>query len=246
MATQRFVLGLLRDSSGRFKGTSGLGPHVKHVRLTLDADGREGEIAGMYDLLANASFVRRAETLHWNFSGDRIGIMHYVEGDAEAYRNAVESLPEVEDYELTRDNGDSFYAYQVCDVPEPARELFGALSTGRTIVIPPTEYAQDGTVSLSLLGTSGDLQAAIDDIPEPVEVDVHEITGLDRAANALESVLSERQRAVIDTALERGYYEIPREASHEDVAEAVGCAPSTAAEHLRKAESALVKSVLGR
>ncbi|MBX0287507.1 helix-turn-helix domain-containing protein [Halomicroarcula sp. F28] len=58
------------------------------------------------------------------------------------------------------------------------------------------------------------------------------------------SLLSDRQQEAIQTALELGYYEIPRAVSHEDVADHIGCAPSTAAEHLRKAESTLLGSLL--
>lgn len=47
-------------------------------------------------------------------------------------------------------------------------------------------------------------------------------------------------------ALEAGYYAVPREASRADVAAALGCAPSTASEHLRKAERRLVRTFLDR
>jgi len=56
--------------------------------------------------------------------------------------------------------------------------------------------------------------------------------------------LSDRQREATDAALDLGYYEIPREADHRDVASALDCAPSTTAEHLRKAEAKLVESIL--
>lgn len=59
------------------------------------------------------------------------------------------------------------------------------------------------------------------------------------------ATLTARQREAVEAALSLGYYDIPREASYEDVAEAMGCAPSTAAEHLRKAEGKLVGSAFG-
>lgn len=218
---------------------------MKHVRLTLDADGRESEIADMYDLLANADFVHTAKTLHWNYSGDRIGIMHYVEGDPDAYRDAVDSMPEITEYEVTRDDAEHFYSYQLCDVPQPARQLFGTLTRGELVVVPPLEYAPDGSVSVSLIGTSAEVQAAVDGVPEPVEVTIDEITGLGQATNSVDAVLSERQREAVEAALELGYYDVPREASHEAVAERMDCAPSTAAEHLRKAESRAFRSLFG-
>ncbi len=47
----------------------------------------------------------------------------------------------------------------------------------------------------------------------------------------------------IQAALSLGYYGVPRTASHEDVAEELDCAPSTAAEHLRKAEATVIETV---
>jgi len=45
------------------------------------------------------------------------------------------------------------------------------------------------------------------------------------------------ERSALNTALAVGYDDVPREATHEDVAEVIDCAPSTAAEHLGNAES---------
>jgi predicted DNA binding protein len=54
--------------------------------------------------------------------------------------------------------------------------------------------------------------------------------------------LADRQAELVEIALELGYYAVPRTASHEDVAGAAGCVPSTASEHLRKAEATLVRA----
>lgn len=59
------------------------------------------------------------------------------------------------------------------------------------------------------------------------------------------SALSERQSEAVTVALDLGYYETPREATVAEVAERLDCAPGTAAEHLRKAEAALVRRVIG-
>ncbi|WP_226008087.1 helix-turn-helix domain-containing protein [Natrinema salinisoli] len=60
-----------------------------------------------------------------------------------------------------------------------------------------------------------------------------------------EATLTARQREAVDAALSLGYYSIPRDASYEDVAEAIDYASSTVAEHLRKAEGKLVRSAFG-
>lgn len=53
--------------------------------------------------------------------------------------------------------------------------------------------------------------------------------------------LTDRQREVIRTADELGYFEVPREASTQDVAQELGIDGSTATEHLQRAERNLMK-----
>lgn len=57
---------------------------------------------------------------------------------------------------------------------------------------------------------------------------------------------TERQRAAGDTALRLGYYEVPRDGTLDDVAEALGCAESTASVLLRRAERDMRSRILDR
>jgi predicted DNA binding protein len=52
--------------------------------------------------------------------------------------------------------------------------------------------------------------------------------------------LTGRQREVLEAAYAAGYYEVPRDASTEDVATELGVDPSTVAEHLQRAERNLL------
>lgn len=56
--------------------------------------------------------------------------------------------------------------------------------------------------------------------------------------------LTDRQREVISTAHSMGFYEVPREASTEDVAAELDLDPSTVAEHLQRAERNLLGELL--
>lgn len=49
-----------------------------------------------------------------------------------------------------------------------------------------------------------------------------------------------RQREVLNVAFERGYYEIPRETTLEEVADEIGITKTTASNHLRKAERRVI------
>ncbi|MFC4988217.1 helix-turn-helix domain-containing protein [Saliphagus infecundisoli] len=216
---------------------------MNHVRLSLDAGGREAEIHPMYDVLVNDPAVEHATATHWSFAGDELGIMHYLEGDREAFRQRLETIPEVREFEITP-AGEAFYAYVRDATTEPLRELFGAVAESTAVVIPPIEYAEE-TVSYSVFGPGEEIEAAIERVPDPIEVRVEAVGGMRGVTELADSLVTDRQREALEVALAVGYYEVPREASHEDVAAELGCAPSTAAEHLRKGEGAVLQAVLG-
>jgi len=232
----------LPEWPGGFKSAGRPDTGMKHVRVTLTAGGREAEVHPMYDIVANAEFVERATAMQWNIADDELGILHYVEGDIEAFEAAVSDVDEVIDYTLEPAGDDAFYAYIWDAMTESLREFFGAIARGGVVVVPPIVYHEDGTVTLSAFGPSGALQKTLAADYSPVELTVEEIGGLSAIGAAAESRLSDRQREAVEAALDLGYYEVPREADHKAVADRLGCAPSTAAEHLRKAESKVLRT----
>ncbi len=219
---------------------------MRSVRVRLDAGGQEGEVHPMYDLLANAEFIERATALQWSFTDEAQAMLHYVEGDAEAFRAATAKTAEVIETEIAPAGEDAFYAFIKGEATERLNELFEAIVAVTAMPIPPVEYHTDGTVSFTIVGPGEEIQTAIAAVPEPVAVSVEEVGGMHAVPGLAETVLTSRQREALDAALELGYYDVPRTATHEDVATALGCAPSTAAEHLRKAESNVLRNVLLR
>ena len=71
--------------------------------------------------------------------------------------------------------------------------------------------------------------------PELRKLDVYQ--GPDRPLDEL----TDRQREVVRTAYESGYYEVPRETTTEEVAAELDVDPSTVAEHLQRAERNLLR-----
>ena len=68
--------------------------------------------------------------------------------------------------------------------------------------------------------------------------------GVDADSDAFTSTLTDRQRAAVETAYHAGFFEWPRDASGEDVADLLGVAAPTFHQHLRKAEKKLLESSL--
>jgi hypothetical protein len=217
---------------------------MKHVRLTMTANGREAEIHPTYDLLANGACVERSAELQWNWTGDTLGVLHYTVGEMSAFAAALDDIDHIIDYELEPAGSDAFYAYLYDEMTPASRKLYEPATYGGIVVVPPIQYRENGDVVASVFGPPERIQAGVEEVPPPVEVSIDSIGGLTGLAQASESYLSDRQQEALSVGLELGYYEMPREASQEDVAEELGCAPSTAAEHLQKAETKVVRSAL--
>jgi predicted DNA binding protein len=60
------------------------------------------------------------------------------------------------------------------------------------------------------------------------------------------SLLTDRQAAVLQTAVERGYYDTPRECTLTELADALGVAKSTCSETLHRAEETVIKRFVER
>lgn len=217
---------------------------MRRVDLTLDAGGREADVHPMYDLLANGESVDRGTAVQWSYNGSELAMLHYLEGDREAFRAAARAVPQLVDLAISPAGDAAFYAFVNCDTTPAMRQLFAPLQDLAVIPVPPVTFHADGRLSLSLVGPAGALQAAIEAVPAPVSVTVDGIGDIVGATGGVATRLSTRQWEALETAFELGYYAIPREADHRAVAEAMGCAPSTAAEHLRKAEATVVRSAV--
>jgi predicted DNA binding protein len=69
---------------------------------------------------------------------------------------------------------------------------------------------------------------------------------VERTDRVLSESLTDRQRAALLAAYHAGFFEWPREASGEDVAESLGVSAPTFHQHLRKAERKVLDSLLSR
>lgn len=215
---------------------------MKHVRVRITARGRAGEIHPMYGVMTEASFVERATAIQWNYTGDALGILHYVVGDADELEKSMQEIPEVIDYDMERIDEQSCYVYVRDATTDTLQAMFSPISSGGLIAVPPIEYEPDGTVVFSMFGPDDEIQDAVEGVSVPVDVTIEEVGGLNSTAATIEATFTDRQREVAETAVQLGYYDIPRSASQEDIAAELNCAPSTIAEHLRKVEARILRA----
>lgn len=101
-----------------------------------------------------------------------------------------------------------------------------------SIVVFDRTLLEEITAALEEIGAEFDLKRLStpgDESQSTVEVDAAEIT--------------EKQREALELAVDRGYYERPREATLQDLADRLGVSPSAVSQRLNAAESTLVRSL---
>ncbi|RQG96590.1 helix-turn-helix domain-containing protein [Natrarchaeobius chitinivorans] len=211
---------------------------MKSVRLTLQHGPENAH--PMHRFAAEHDSFSRYRLVNWNHAHDGYNVfLFHVVGDRAAYRERLAELETPLTVDVTDADGDGFYVYVREEPGELGEQLIGAFARGSLVPIPPLEYRMDLSVRFGLVGKSDDIQAALEAVPDGIETTVERV-GEYRGGRAVET-LTDRQREALRIARDLGYFAVPREASVEDVAAELGCAPGTAAEHLRKAERRVVE-----
>lgn len=111
--------------------------------------------------------------------------------------------------------------------------------------IPNTEIrVGDDGITVSLVGDQEDLSKGIDAYESAgLSVYLQRIADYDGPRTPLDA-LTRRQREILRTAFNLGYFDVPRQVSTADVAEELDLDGSTVAEHLQRAERNLLSELL--
>ncbi|WP_336000976.1 helix-turn-helix domain-containing protein [Halorientalis halophila] len=179
--------------------------------------------------------------------GDGSAVMLY---EVDATREAIdESLADagskVIDYGVAdaEDNRMLQVHYHPSDLIRNLMELHDSFATHLDF---PLEFVDPATSSLrvSVIGAKDQLQAQIAATREEIDVTIERIGDYEPATDREFAGLTERQREVLLVAVEKGYYESPREATYEDIAAELDCSASAVGKHLRRIESELVDATV--
>ncbi|MFB6352880.1 MAG: helix-turn-helix domain-containing protein [Halobacteriales archaeon] len=213
---------------------------MKRLRVEVTPDPQVAPRA--FHLLADSAAVEETRLLEINLGGE-VGptLLFSVDGDHGGLADDLledDAIHRAEVTPLADDQAVLMVTIQPENVPLAAA-VFEAFTRTGLVVEMPVVY-RDGTVRATLVGESAVLQSALDAFPPAVTVAVTEVGEF--GTDGARTLLSDRQREAVEAGLELGYYDVPRGATHRDVAERLGCAPSTASEHLQKAEAKLVRA----
>jgi DNA-binding CsgD family transcriptional regulator len=217
---------------------------MRYFDLTLTPE--DGAIHPVDRAIATHTGVGREAIMHFDALGDGSAILLYrLAGDAPALVDAIADHSGLYAHDLMDLEDDEFHLYLHVAPGEPTRSLLELAETYALIIETPIEFVHGNSVGMTVIGDHEMLRAATDEMPESLTIAVDQVGTYAPDRRDMLSTLTDRQLEVFRTAVELGYYEIPRRATHEEIADQLGCAPSTVDEHLRKAESRVLQSLVG-
>lgn len=214
---------------------------MRYITLTLSPEG--GAFHPVDQIIKNNDEIQRGMLLHIRLLDDDsvIGLYSGV-GDADVLDRELRDHPLVIEYDVF-EAGDEVYLYLHMRPGQPVVKLLRIVEEYRLILDTPMEFTEDG-INLTVVGEPGVERDAVEAVPGEVDVRIHKVGEYAPEREGLLSGLTDRQREVLEAAWDEGYYSVPRRASHEELAEELGCAPSTVSEHLRKIESRIMEGML--
>lgn len=160
--------------------------------------------------------------------------MRAVSGDLDRYRRALQTEEDV--HAAAVSGSDAGYAVAHFEPPPRTSALLDWCEESPVAGAFPIEF-DDGEPILTLVGTRTQFTEVMSSLPDGLDYEVRSTGGASPVAGRLFSSLTVRQQEVLATAVECGYYDNPRQATHEDVAAELSLAAGTVGDHLRSIEA---------
>ena len=199
----------------------------------------------IHRLIDESDAVDRDVLLHGTVFDEREDtFLFYVEGDIDVYADALRSVDRIREFEVTRIDETAHYVFLTQRRDAVDEAMFAPLQRAGIVVVPPIDFRPDGIARLTLIGNGETLRDALAGLPEGIETTVLQIGEYDWRQDLFDPGLTDRQFDALAAAVETGYYDAPRGATVEEVGERIDASPSTASEHLRKAESAVMTAFM--
>jgi len=215
---------------------------MRYVELTLRPGGDGFHPADKR--LVDSPDVERVAIHHINQLDDgTIVFLHELRGDIESAREIFETSPEVLAYSIS-DDDEELHAYVHLGPNDTLATLFRLPQEYSIVVDTPIECLPDGSIQVTSMADEETITEALGVVPDTVDVELETMGEYHPEKRQLFSLLTERQREILTIAIEAGYYDVPRNATYEDVADELDLAPVTVGEHLRKIESKILREIV--
>ena len=203
----------------------------------------EGDIDPVASAIDAHPSLTRESILHISRLNDGTAVLlTQIRGEEGALDSVLASSEEVLSYDVYPQQ-DGLQAYVHTEPTAAAASLLELEQEHEFVLDMPIEYGPDGGLKVAVIGREETVRRAIDDIPEGIRVELEQLSDYDPELRELSSLLTDRQQELLDTATDLGYYEVPRQATHQDIADELELSTTTVGEHLRKIEARMLSEI---
>lgn len=188
--------------------------------------------------------VRREAVHHLDRLADGTAVaMFEISGDPDRIIELFEEHNKALGHQTTEGDGTVLFHSHFEPTPLVDR-LLDLMEAYEFAVDMPMVFTEGGRLRVTLIANDETISEVFAAMPDDIDFDIERTGEYEAGSGRLFSLLTERQREVLRAAIECGYYQEPREATHADVAEAVGLTATTVGEHLRRIETTLMNEIV--
>ncbi|MDS0474419.1 helix-turn-helix domain-containing protein [Natrinema sp. 1APR25-10V2] len=193
---------------------------------------------------ANSEFERE-QIYHLNVLADEtVILLGRLRGDLDEARRLLGDHTDVLGYSISSEEPQVGLVYVHARPPSVTKQFLELPRIHEVFFNFPIGSTSDGRLSVEMLGETNDvLREALADVPPELDVTIERIGPYPDAGEHILALLTDRQREVLDIALSLGYYDVPRQATHSDIADRLDCSVATVGEHLQKIESRVFEHI---
>ncbi|ACV47537.1 MULTISPECIES: helix-turn-helix domain-containing protein [Halomicrobium] len=205
--------------------------------VTVRVEPREGTaFHPLGQALSDAEDITREAIHRVELLDDGSGVMlAEARGNRDHYEAILDDSDYVCQYAVTGTEG-RWYAYCQFDPNEANYRMLQHRQESTVMMEMPIEVHPTGAMEITFVGDEGAFSEAVPSEGEAFEIELLETGQRPPRGEDLFACLTDRQQTILETAIELGYYENPREATQAEIADAVDATAGTVGEHLRKIE----------
>jgi len=217
---------------------------MRYLTVVVTSEGN-GALHPLGGRLTDEPAIERRAIHHVELlADDTVLMLAEASGDQKRYRQIMEASAHVRNYLTAGED-----RWMAVSHFEPTDEVRRALTLQREsllVVDTPIRFTDDDNLTVTYIGTDETFRTLSEYVDEmdSIAVEIVEMGDYEADDSTFSRMLTSRQEEVLEVAVDLGYYSDPRQASLEDVGEAVGIAPGTAGEHLRKVEERVFSEIV--
>ena len=168
-------------------------------------------------------------------------MMYQLRGDLERAKELLDASPVAISCGVAGTDRGLVYVHS--GAVDPGKSLLLVSHQYKVILNTPLEYTSEGNLRVTLIGESEPLQRALAVLADSFEVQLEKTGEYRPGLRDLGWLLTDRQRQILQVAVEQGYYEVPRQATIQDIANETELSVATVGEHLQKVEGKVLSQI---